>query len=230
MQPITVYFPGLESTFGPFNSPLSTEKSIVFPFNLSSKEFSRGAYSAKLTQGRASVDDINQFLTLVELVLSRLETTTELIIRFLLRMVIPFLFYIFLWDSYWLRRGALEIVGVIYFFYLVSTIAAMIVDRSIQKENAENDIQKIIEMMRPAFAKRGLSWHLFDEYFCCWLELRKDEDQTDDQESLVENVIQDQSMSNQSVHERILENFKNEENFKYTPIFTYELIYTEDNQ
>ena len=226
MQPITVYFPGLETTFGPFNPPESTKNSIILPFNLSSKIFSRDVYSAKLTQGRASVDDINQFLTLVELVLSRLETTSELIIRFLLRMVIPFLLYIFLWDSYWLEHG----VGVLYFFYIVNTVAGVIVDRVTEKTNAKNDIQKIVEMMRPAFAKRGLSWHLFDEYFCCWLELRKDEDQTDDQESLVENATQDQTMSDQSVHEKILENFKNEENFKSPPIFTYELIYTEDNQ
>ena len=118
MKPITVYFPGLEQTFGPFDPPSSTEDSIIFPFNLSSKGFSRGTYSAKLTLGRASVDDINQVLTLVELVLLRLESTREVIINFLLRIFIPLLLIIYSWEVYLFCSSVLEILSPIYVIYI----------------------------------------------------------------------------------------------------------------
>ena len=202
-------FPGFEQTFGPFDPPLSTENSIIFPFNPSSKNFSRGTYSAKLTQGRASVDDMNQVLTLVELVLSRLESTREVIMNFLLRIFIPLLLIIYSWEVYLFRSSVLEILSPIYVIYIAFTGTALIVERATQKRNTEADIQKIIEMIRPAYAKRGLSWHLSDEFFSCWLELRK-ESQTGEQGQA------------QSVHDKPLESFE------YTsPIFSYGLLYTD---
>jgi len=100
--------------------------------------------------------------------------------------------------------------------YIAFAVATLIVERATQKRNAEADIQKMIEMIRPAFAERGLSWHIGDECFCCWLELRK-ENQSGEQDQ------------GQSVHDKLLENFEREEDMKDTsPIFSYELLYTEN--
>jgi len=155
------------------------------------------------------VDDMNQVLTLVELVLSRLESTREVIMNFLLRIFIPLLLIIYSWEVYLFRSSVLEILSPIYVIYIAFTGTALIVERATQKRNTEADIQKIIEMIRPAYAKRGLSWHLSDEFFSCWLELRK-ESQTGEQGQA------------QSVHDKPLESFE------YTsPIFSYGLLYTD---
>lgn len=225
MEPITITIPGLKQIFGAFHPPLSTNNTIIFPFNSSSKKFTRGTYSAKLTKGRASVDDINQVFTLFELILSRLDSNLRLIGCLLLRILIPYWTLWLIYEFYWFDYSVFRVLRTFYPWYLVIMVGLLIADRTTQKMKAKADMNKLLEMIGPAYAKRGLSWHISDEFFSCWLELRK-ESQKDEEETV-------QITSQQSTREKLLVDFEKgqEEDIKYSsPILTYELSERENHQ
>jgi len=175
MDPITITFPGFKRLLGcqSFEDPPSSSDSvIVFPWNSSHQKFDRKFYSSDLTQGRASSDDINQVLTLFELIFPRIPSSsiflTSWTLRFLFPMIVMILFELnrvfrnsdFAWSLlsiYW-------VVGLIHLFS----------ERYEKREQAKAELEEVLKMVQPAYIKRGLRWRVPEE-LGGWIELMKDE-------------------------------------------------------
>ena len=164
MEPITITVPALH-----FIPPESTDDVIVFPFSFRSQKFSR-VDSTKITQGKASLDDINDVLTIFELVLSRQESTR----KFLWNLTLP-LFILFLLTL--IARGINSSDGdklqTLSLGFILIFVAYSLYKRMRQTGRTEADIKRMLEMIKPVYAKRGLAWYYVEHSLCSWLELRK---------------------------------------------------------
>jgi len=56
------------------NVPSSSDYTIVIPFNEEDNKFSRISYSASLTGGRASSEEVNEVLTLLDTIANNVPT------------------------------------------------------------------------------------------------------------------------------------------------------------
>jgi len=183
MDPVTITFPGFRNLCaGKFSkTPLTTDSVIVFPLNRKNK-FSRTLYSSTMTQGRASLDDINQVFTLLEFVLIRLPSKLSLFLSLILRFFLPFVVLrcyheTYDWrsssyyDSRWVRFD--ERIWAWFAFYCVVGIGYMLFDRRRQRKQVKADIEEVIKMVQPGYVERGLRWRVPDESYG-WIELIKE--------------------------------------------------------
>ncbi len=198
MEPITITLPGWNQISTYFAPPDSTDDVIIFPFNSESQKFSRTVDSTKITQGKTSLDDINDALTIFELVFGRVTSTKKFLVGFVFPFLIPYILFMY---YYWFYGGFAETVryGALVFALIIGT--KCLYKRMRETGRSKVDIQRMIEMIRPVYAKRGLAWHFSENFFCSWLELKKEGEvhSSNNKESLISQ-------------ERILEELKDEDN------------------
>jgi len=140
-----------------------------------------------MTQGRASSDDINQVLSLLEFIFPRFSTVTGFMISFGLRFILPLVLLICfekngvfrdsmnVWISLWLYWG----VGLLFLIYEK--------DQKIKQVKA--DVEGIIKMVQPGYLKRGLRWRLPKESEG-WIELVKEYNENEQLNALIVKVEQ----------------------------------------
>ena len=179
MDPIIITLPGWNQISSYFFPPDSTDDVIIFPFKASSQKFCRTVDSTRITQDKATLDDINNVLTIFELVLSRFDSTRKFLMGLIFPLLIPYLLVLNAYGFYW------RSVDKVRFFYMI--FAFIVVTYSLYKRMRQTgrtkaDIQRMLEMIQPAYAKRGLTWHFSERFFSSWLELKK-EHQAGEQES-----------------------------------------------
>jgi len=187
MDPITFTFPGFKKIFSDGwnlfekTAPLSTDCVIAFPFT-SNKKFSRTIYSQEMTQGRASSEDINQALTLLEIGYSRLPTKFSLFKSIASRYLLPFimLFWIycefilhFYYNGYYYRYQTFVIMWVFFTIYCIAGSCYQVYDRKRQLKQAETELEDILKMTQAGYLKRGLRWRIPDDSYG-WIELIKE--------------------------------------------------------
>jgi len=250
MDPVTITFPGFRNLCaGKFSkTPLSTDCVIVFPLNRRNK-FSRTLYSAAMTQGRASLDDVNQVFTLLEFILVRLQSKLSLLMSLILRFFLPFMVLLCYhekrwydsnynndYDSYYsssrYRSGGFrytsfdERIWAWFAFYCVAGIGYMLFDRRRQMKQVKADIEEVIKMVQPGYVERGLRWRVPDESYG-WIELIKEYHQEAEPSAPV--VVQVHSGAKagekvKSLYEPLNEvSQETEISISYPPIETYEL-------
>ncbi len=198
MEPITITIPGLKQIFSHFFPPESTDDVIIFPYSSGSQKFSRTVDSTKITQGKASLNDINDVLSIFELVYSRTASPIRFVMNLFLSYVIPYMLF---WNSYWFDYRLSETMryGTLVFFSIMTNFS--LYKRMRETGRRKVHLQRMIEMIRPAYAKRGLVWGFSETFFCCWLELKKEGEvhSEDNRESLISQ-------------DRIFDEFKDGEN------------------
>jgi hypothetical protein len=213
MEPITITLPGWNQISSYFFPPESTDDTIVFPYSSGSQKFSRTVDSTKVTQGKASLEDINNVLTVFELVISKVSSTR----RFLLGLVCLFYFpYFMLNQAHWVYYELSLSLRMYYLIFALPAVTYFIFKRMRETGRRKDNIKKMIEMIRSAYAKRGLRWHFTESFFCTWLELKKEGSTEEQNNNISVEVHPDNSeeslISEQGSHSRVFEELKDGEN------------------
>jgi len=243
MDPVTITFPGFRNlcagNFG--KTPLSTDCVIVFPLNRKNK-FSRTLYSSAMTQGRASLDDVNQVFTLLEFILVRLQSKLSLFMSLILRFFLPFLVLLCYYEKRWYdynynndysyssrySSGGYryttfdERIWLWFAFYCVVGVGYMLFDRRRQMKQVKADVEEVIKMVQPGYVQRGLRWRVPDESYG-WIELIKEYRQAEEPKAHIVQVRSEEKKK--PLYEPLNETSSQETevSISYPPIETYEL-------
>jgi len=161
---ITIGEPIKISDFSIDNASLSTDKSIFFPFKHLLGKFYSDHYLPEMTHHKASLEDIQDVLSLAQFVLSRFDTSAKFFLSLWLRVLIPF-FVLCGWGNqgfldYWALRIILHLIPM----YTVVGFIYLIVRRIRQVKEAKIDLEKLIEMIQPKFIEKGLKWRIPKEF------------------------------------------------------------------
>jgi len=208
MEPITITLPA----FHPI-PPESTDDVIIFPFSYGSQKFSREDDSTRIIQGKASLDDINDVLTVFELVLSRADSTR----KFLMNLLLPlFILYLLTLIGCGMNLSASIKQHFLALIFICIFVGSSLYKRMCQTGRTKVEVQRMLEMIRPVYAKRGLTWHFSEHFFCSWLELRK-EGSADEQNSTLRTEIRSSQNRESFIPQkgsccRIFEDFTDGEN------------------
>jgi len=159
-------------------APSSTDYVIVFPLD-SEKKLSRTTYSAEMTQGRASSDDVNRALNLFDLVFSRLTSPSDFWKTLFWRSVMPFIVFFMFGPGFFLMYA---LIGVYYLYH----------KNQHEIQRSKTEIENIMQTVQPGYLKRGLRWR-FPEDSNGWVELIKeyrDVEKHGDVEVQVQNIYE----------------------------------------
>ena len=138
--------------------PSSSDYMIVIPFNKGDNKFSRTSYSSSMTGGRASSEEVNQVLTLLDTITNNLPTPFQVIARLMIRFLVPSLMILVLtetWRCYQYRYPIAKL-----FCYVLASLIYILVRTNSQVKQAKNQAQKIIQRFQPTFEERGLRWNI----------------------------------------------------------------------
>jgi len=138
--------------------PSSSDYMIVIPFNKEDNKFSRTSYSASMTGGRASSEEINQVLTLLDLTTSNIPTGRQIITRLIIRFLVPAVMIWILAEAWRCYRHAEPTI--LLFWYMLASLIYILVRRNSQVKEAKGQVQKIIQRFQPTFEERGLRWNI----------------------------------------------------------------------
>ena len=205
MEPITITFPGFKKLLNP-DVPPSTDSVIVFPFNRTNKRFNKEFYSSEMTNGRASSDDINQVLTILELISPRFPTKLDLLISCLVRFVPP-LVIVILFEQTDVFQSSACVWAVLLIYWIVG-IFFLLSQRDLKADDARVDLERIIEMVQPEYLKKGLRWQIPEQNYH-WIELVNEPGETE----LLDKLTVDESGENEVVNKLVV-NESNENEVK----------------
>ena len=210
MEPITITLPGWNQISSYFFPPESTDDVIIFPYSSGSRKFHRTVDPTKLTQGKASWEDIHDVLTIFELVFGRVSSTPRFLAGIFFPFLIPFLIFTQFFWAHW-KVVRLINTGFLAFAFIFGTYC--LYKRMCETGRRKVDMQRMMEMIRPVYAKRGLAWHFSENFFCSWLELKK-ESSTDEQNISLSSIEVHSGNNQESFISqcRIFEDFKDGEN------------------
>ncbi len=172
MDPITFTFPGFRSLCqGKENVPLSNDYVIVFPMNPSEKRFSRTTYSAEMTNGRASTEEVNQALSLFELAMSRAVTKSEFSTSLRRRFLYPFLIIWVLFMFILYRASSTLLFW--FAIYCAVGIYYLVKNKNAQNQRVKEDSKNVLDIVQPGYLQKGLRWRIPEESYE-WIELIKE--------------------------------------------------------
>jgi len=138
--------------------PSSSDYMIVIPFNKEDKKFSRTSYSASMTGGRASSEEVNQVLTLLDITINNVPTLFQVITRLIIRFLVPGFMILVLIGTWRCYRHAEPTL--LLFWYMLASLIYILVRRNSQVKEAKSQAQKIIQRFQPIFEERGLRWNI----------------------------------------------------------------------
>ena len=138
--------------------PSSSDYTIVIPFNTDDNKFSRTSYSSSMTGGRASSEEINQVLTLLDITTSNIPTGRQIITRLIIRFLVPAVMIWILVEAWRCYRPSTP--ATVLFWYMLASLIYILVRRNSQVKEAKNQVQKIIQRFQPTFEERGLRWNI----------------------------------------------------------------------
>lgn len=165
MDPMTITFPGFRKICQDKLSggaSLSNDYVIVLPLAPFDKKFNRSMYSAEMTDGRASSEDIDQALKLFEIALSRYVSTWEMVQSIFWRFFLPLIVLIIFDCSYMLRRT--ETIYFCFTIYCIVGVLYLFVNEHFQNKRVRGDCQGALDFVQPDYMKRGLRWRIPEEF------------------------------------------------------------------
>jgi len=154
--------------------PPTTSITVIFPFNAADKKFDSSFYSPALTDGRASFEEISQFLAEIEAVRPTAASqggpsACRLFCLFLL---------LILWIARFILQTHMNVdlipFAIVFVVILVIFVIIILVLSSGGTRNeSQAKCQAIVEKYNQNLASRGLRWYL-PVSFPQWVELWKD--------------------------------------------------------
>jgi len=157
--------------FSSSNIPSSSYNTIIIPFDREENKFSRTVYSTSMTGGRASCDEVNQVLTLLEIAASNIFTSFQAFKYILIRLLIPS-FVIWILAGTW-RCFKLDPFFFIWCYYIFRSFFYVLIKKSGETEEVKKQVHKIIQRFQPLFKERGLRWNI-PRVFPLYVELCRD--------------------------------------------------------
>jgi len=124
-----------------------------------------------MIQGKASRDDIDQILTLLELIFPRIPTAFGLLTSWALRLLLPLILTIFLDQGEAFRDP--YFIWTLLWIYSIIGIAYLLHDNNKRTRQAKTEIETVLKMVQPAYLRRGLRWRI-PENLGGWIELVKE--------------------------------------------------------
>jgi len=188
--------------------PSSTKTMIVFPWDSSSKKFDRKTYTPEQTDGRATLDQVDQFLNIMDAVVNEKSYTAffDATIN-VLKWGIPVI------SIFYAIEGSLTLsvktITLILFFWVVAWQVGTIIMKQKKKSKGE----KIKEGLKAALAQKSLKdryqefdvkqlrWKISSD-FPKWIELHKDYEKEDPKETSGKDQKQGEKGKNQSKKDR----------------------------
>jgi len=153
------------------NIPSSSDYTIIIPFDREENKFSRTVYSTSMTGGRASCDEVNQVLTLLDIAVSNIPTTFQTLKTLLIRLLVPGLMIWIIAESW--RCYRMETPLTMLFWYMVASLLYMLRKKSVETKEAKSQVQKVLQRFQPLFEERGLRWNI-PQAFPLYVELCRD--------------------------------------------------------
>ena len=155
--------------------PSTTQYTIVFPLNNSSKTFESGFCTPMLTDGRAHPEEVNLLLREIETAQIPFSSKiSKAFFWYFFSLTLASLGLVFFIKVIASKSQALTLVGVFGFMAIVLPVMN-IFTKSVQriKKEARDACQVIVDNANREFSYRGLRWHL-PAQFPNWVELWKD--------------------------------------------------------
>jgi len=152
-------------------APFTTSSTITFPVNQKEKSFSRSVYSEAMTQGRVASADINSALCFFEIIVSRVTSPSDLKKSFMLRYLMPFVVLMF-----FKLAAEIDNPGYVWFWFWVYCIFGVVIQLSNfhkQVAKARTNLKGVIQMVQPAYLKKGLQWRVPQDPFVWGKEKKK---------------------------------------------------------
>ncbi len=175
-------------------TPISSDYTVIIPYISSQEKFDREAYSSAMTGGRASAEEIDQVLRLIEAASHGMSTPEKLFKTWCFRFLLPFIFLLIFQingnlrypQCFWGNFLAYVIIGNIWLFIMTTK------NNSKVKEN----VKSVLKLYQDAFEKKGLRWHV-PVNFPLYVELFKDYREQQCQFSIPVNQYQPVSVEKQ---------------------------------
>ena len=155
--------------------PSATANTVIFQFDKASKKFDSSFYSPALTDGKISLEEINQALKQVE--------TAGASVAFKIRvsfcwfiLLILIIISLFVYTLNFALNGKSRLISFAVFGYPVAVFVALIL-YILQLKRFSDELKYkcklVVERLNPSFSCRGLRWHIPAD-FPQWIELWKD--------------------------------------------------------
>jgi len=139
--------------------PTSSDYTVIIPFNSSQGKFDREAYSPAMTGGRASAEEIDQVLKLIETVASGISTPDQFLKSWCLRFVLPFILMVCfqLNGSFWYSP---RIFWVWFTVYVIGGNIWMCLVTAKNNSKTKENVKSVLKLYQDAFQKKGLRWYV----------------------------------------------------------------------
>jgi len=151
--------------------PSSSDSKIIIPFDKDDNKFSRTTYSPAMTGGRASTEEVNQILNLLDKASKIPFTLQQVLWRAFVRLAIPIVFIIYAVEDW--RCYRIESFTFYAIIYMIVSLLLLRRDFHLKTKVAKTEAYKILQMYESSFEKRGLRWSIPKE-FPMYMELNRD--------------------------------------------------------
>ena len=160
--------------------PSSTNDIIVFPWDKSSKKYKRTEYSPSLTDGRATPDQVDDFLRIMDAIVQEKMSSSAFDASInTLKYGVPLGTIMYgIQDSF---NFSLQTIVVLVISWITGWYLSEVLEKQRKRSNAERIKQELknalekksLEQRFLAFQQKGLRWKI-PSFFPQWIELHKD--------------------------------------------------------
>ncbi len=139
--------------------PTTSDYTVIIPYISSQSKFDREAYSPAMTGGRASSEEIDQVLKLIETVSSGIVTPDQFLKSWCLRFVLPFILMVCfqLTGCFWYN---LQFFWGCFTIYVIGGNIWMCLVTSKNNAKTKENVQSVLKLYQDAFQRKGLRWHI----------------------------------------------------------------------
>jgi len=136
------------------NLASSSSQITYFHYIHQDKKFARTALDSPLLQN--SSHEINQVLTLLEVILSQTTTSKEIRNSIIWRIFISIVPFLLILD--YMRRS--PVAFLLFFLYVIGSIWFIFTERSVKAKEVKDKSQKIIQKFSNIFQQKGFYWNI----------------------------------------------------------------------
>ena len=162
----------LFSSFG--THPTTTDSTIIFPYDKKSKTFNHILYYSELTDGRATISEVTDFLYQAELIIKQRKGSVRAFASLIVSLVlIAFLgLALYSGDFFNLEHDLVYIAIGGYSCFVLLNAGILQAYKRYRRKNIRMYVQDLAARYSDVFEDRGLKWNL-PSSFPSWIELHK---------------------------------------------------------
>jgi len=169
--------------------PKETKTMLVFPWSTSLKKFERKTYEPTQTNGKASKEEVDDFLSIMDQIVNERSQSDMFDAAVnLLKWGIPFATILCMIEGS--LKPQINSLLLLAFFWVISWQIAGFLQKQKKKSKSEKIKQSLIQALKEKsleerykiFGKKKLRWKI-PQYFPKWIELHKDYEKPDEHET-----------------------------------------------